>query len=194
MEIVETESSQGSKLCALYIPAQHTTLAKWDFSKCCSLWTPLRRPVSNRKSFAVDLLISVIKGTGGGFILLAHTLARWEHRSGKCAKHPPTALGLPRSVIPVCPAAQCPSAGPAASGAACSDVESSSVPSKQCCTPALREAQVTALAAGAFLWLSESLGCVTHLTWASLRSLSMHTGSQNEPLAVSQLLAVIHLW
>lgn len=145
----------------LYIPAQQITLAKyfkWDFSKCYSLWTPLQRPVSNRKRFALDLLISVIKGTEGGFILLAHTPARCKHRSGKCAKHPPTALGLPRSLIPACPAAQCPTAFPAGSGAACSGCGVQLCPKQAVLHPCSQRGP------GNSAGLSESLGCVTHLT------------------------------
>lgn len=104
----------------------------------------------------LDLLISIIEGTEGGFILLAAP-QQDENISGKCAKHPPVALGLPSSLTPGCPAAQCPLMAqehPAVT------VVSSTVPSKQCFIPALREArvpQVTALA-GTFLQLSESLG------------------------------------
>lgn len=102
-------SGEWTVATALYIPTQQTTLAKcfkWDFSECYSRWTPLQRPVPNRKSVALDRLISIIKGTEGGFILLACTPARWKHHSGKCAQHLPTALGLPRALIPRCPAAQ----------------------------------------------------------------------------------------
>lgn len=42
---------------------------------CHSVWTPVWRPVSNRKSVAFDQLISITKGTEGGFILLTCTPA-----------------------------------------------------------------------------------------------------------------------
>lgn len=188
-------SGEWTVATALYIPTQQTTLAKcfkWDFSEWYSRWTPLQRPVPNRKSVALDWLISIIKGTEGGFILLACTPARWKHHSGKCAQHLPTALGLPRALIPQCPAARGPTAVPAGSGVSCSACGVQHCPEEAVLPPcSQRRGQC---APGAFLQLSESLGCVTHLPWVSLGSYSMCMCNQNEPLAVSQLLAVIHLW
>lgn len=73
-----------------------------------------------------------------GFILLACTPARCKHRSGKCAQHPPTALGLPRSLTPGCPAAQWPTQSLLPQGYPAVTVVSSTAPRKQCCIPALR--------------------------------------------------------